>query len=716
MLKFVHQAIVYSIFILPFILGAQIDRSKIPSIHKEEKKIVKEIQLLVNTQGKEEEGYKKTHHQIKTRALKSNQFKADLNLVLSSYFKKKAMIDSSLYYAKKILTIKHFKNDTIKSEIYGLAYNMLGILNSKIGLEEKSKKWHLKGINISQKYNDRRIHYINSFGLANAYLSTKEYENSLRLYKQCLEYTEHPEIVYGSYVNMANIYGYLENYETTILYLKKAREMCKKSQRNRCIGIISNNIGITYRKQGDMDQALIMFDEALEIAATYQYPEIEIIGYLEKGLILNHQKKHKEAEKMILLALKKSKKLGFLNKQKSIYYRLKEVSISQNDYKKALSYAEKFYEVSDSIRFLENDKEINELEVRYQTLQKEKEIKVLQVQNANRELDLKNQEEAIKNLRLQQEIEKKDTQNKILSFQNASEKKLNEITLLKKDQEIQESKLARQKSIKNSILYSFLILLIPVIGLLFTYYQKLQTQSELNKKQEEISEQKISSLIKEQELKLIKASIKGQDKERKRIALELHDSIGGNLAAIKLQLNNTVLNGNKKTITTINNQLDDTYEQVRNLSHNLIPKKFSKNNFCDVLEEYFNNIGGTTSLSTSFVAYPRTEIDLLDETLQIEIFKIIQELITNTIKHAKATSVELQLNLVENIINVLFEDNGIGFNAKNKATGLGFENIKNRLKKVSGTFHIDSRINRGTIIDIEVPALTSINNKVSYNH
>ncbi|WP_074408248.1 tetratricopeptide repeat-containing sensor histidine kinase [Aquimarina megaterium] len=716
MLKFVHRAIVYSIFILPFILGAQIDRSKIPSIRKEEKRIIKDIQLLVNTQGKEEEGYKKAHHQIKTRALKSNQFKADLNLVLSSYFKNKAMIDSSLYYTKRILTIKHFKNDTIKNEIYGLTYNMLGILNSKIGLEEKSKKWHLKGINISQKYNDRRIYYINSFGLANAYLSTKEYENSLRLYKQCLEYTEHSEIVYGSYVNMANIYGYLENYETTILYLKKAREMCKKFQRNHCIGIISNNIGITYRKQGNMDQALIMFDEALEIAATYQYPEIEIIGYLEKGLILNHQKKHKEAEKIILLALKKSKELGFLNKQKSIYYRLKEVSISQNDYKKALSYAEKFYEVSDSIRFLENDKEINELEVRYQTLQKEKEIKVLQVQNTNRELDLKNQEEAIKNLRLQQEIEKKETHNKILSFQNASEKKLNEITLLKKDQEIQESKLARQKSIKNSILYSFLILLIPVIGLLFTYYQKLQTQNELNKKQEEISEQKISSLIKDQELKLIKASIKGQDKERKRIALELHDSIGGNLAAIKLQLNNTVLNGNKKTISIINNQLDDTYEQVRNLSHNLIPKKFSKNNFCDVLEEYFNNIGGTTSLSTSFVAYPRTEIDLLDETLQIEIFKIIQELITNTIKHAKATSVELQLNLVENMINVLFEDNGIGFNAKNKATGLGFENIKNRLKKVSGTFHIDSRINRGTIIDIEVPALTSINDKVSYNH
>ncbi|MBQ0740179.1 histidine kinase dimerization/phosphoacceptor domain-containing protein, partial [Aquimarina celericrescens] len=115
---------------------------------------------------------------------------------------------------------------------------------------------------------------------------------------------------------------------------------------------------------------------------------------------------------------------------------------------------------------------------------------------------------------------------------------------------------------------------------------------------------------KDQELKLIRASIEGQGKERKRIAQELHDSIGGNLAAIKLQLNNTVINGDKKNIKnikTINNQLDDTYEQVRNLSHTLVPKKFSKNNFCDVLEEYFNNIGGATDLQTTFVVYPRTE-------------------------------------------------------------------------------------------------------------
>ena len=70
------------------------------------------------------------------------------------------------------------------------------------------------------------------------------------------------------------------------------------------------------------------------------------------------------------------------------------------------------------------------------------------------------------------------------------------------------------------------------------YYQKLQTQSKLNKTLEEVNQQKITTLLKDQELKLVKASLEGQNNERKRIARELHDSIGGNLATIKLQLSN----------------------------------------------------------------------------------------------------------------------------------------------------------------------------------
>ncbi|WP_378183450.1 tetratricopeptide repeat protein [Aquimarina sp. SS2-1] len=709
---------------------AQIDgKRKFPYPNKSERKIIDELKALADIPEKREESYQRAHQQLRKNAVKSDRFKADLSLILCSYFRSVSQIDSIKYYAKKIIELKDFGNDTLKNNIHGLASFTLGQANSLTGLPEKSKKWYYKGIELSQKYNDKRVYYINSFGLANIYIATDEYDQALELLEKCQEYKENKELVFGSIVNIANIYGYQEKFDKAIEYYEKAREICEKDNEISCIGTISVNMGITYKKLGELDKSLVAFDKALGIAKMNKFDRMLIIGSVEKGRLLNELNRNREAEDIMLEGLEVAKRIGFLNEQEKIYLRLKEIAISDNDYKKALDYYEQYDKVSDSMQTLDKDKEINELEVKYKTLQKEKEIRFLQIENTNKQLELANREEAIRNLKLKQEIEhkeneieKKESENKILAFQNTTEKALNDNIILKKNQELKDAQLkiqrdetTRQKVIKNIILYSFLILLIPVIGLLITYYQKIRVQSELSIKQKEINEQKISSLLKDQELKVIKAAIEGQDKERKRIAQELHDSIGGNLAAIKLQLNNSE-HKNKTVLKGINSQIDDTYELVRNISHDLIPKKFSKNNFCDVLEEYFNNIGGASQLNTSFNAYPRKAIDLLEETLQVETFKIIQELVTNTIKHAKASTIELQLNLVENELNILFEDDGVGFDQKKDAEGIGFRNIRSRLNKISGTIDIDSRIKRGTIINIEITNVITTRDEVQPNY
>ena len=156
-------------------------------------------------------------------------------------------------------------------------------------------------------------------------------------------------------------------------------------------------------------------------------------------------------------------------------------------------------------------------------------------------------------------------------------------------------------------------------------------------------------------------------------------------------------------IQNIQKQLDETYQQVRDLSHNLIPEKFSHNNFSTLLEEYQKNLAGIDKLKTSFMAYPKSKIDLINENLQMEIYKIIQELVTNTLKHAKATTIDLQLNYIENNLNILFEDNGIGFDSHKKESGIGFKNINSRLQAISGSMEIDSILKRGTIVNIDIP-------------
>ncbi|WP_062053227.1 tetratricopeptide repeat-containing sensor histidine kinase [Aquimarina longa] len=693
---------------LSFLIQAQIDGTTLPpppqkNKTEKEKKLINKAFFLFNT-NEEEKAYKMAHQLLKTVTLNTSKF--NTNILLAYYFNKKTAIDSSLYYTNQ--SLQHNKNisDSLKTKGHTLVYYLFAKNYRNKGLLEESKKWHLKGIEASQKFGEIGLYYTHTHGLALTYSDMGDYQNALNLFKECLTYRGDPEITYGSYINIGSIYSGLKDYKTSNQYLEKALILNKNIKNSTAITVIKQNMATNYQQQGNIKKALSLLNESIKIARENGYKRLALTGYLSIGDIYVHLKKYKNAQVMYSSGLHDAIALGFLNEQKAIYDRLKDISIAQNDYKNAFGFTTRSLSIKDSISKLQKEKEINELEIKYKTLQKEKEIRFLQVENSNRKLEVKNQEEAIKNLTLQQEVEKKEAENKILSFQNTSEKRVAEITLLKKDQELQEAKLIREKSTKNIILYSFLILLVPVIGLLITYYQKLQTQSQLNKKQDEVNEQKMSSLLKEQELKLIKASIEGQDKERKRIALELHDSIGGNLAAIKLQLNSTTVNEDTPSIKTINKQLDDTYEQVRNLSHNLIPKKFSENNFSDVLEEYFNNIAEASSLQMSFIAYPRTKIDDLNETLQLQTFKIIQELITNTIKHAKASTAELQLNLVENTLSILFEDDGVGFKTEDTTKGIGFKNIISRLNKISGTLHIDSRISRGTIINIEISTIT----------
>ncbi len=726
-MKIVRNQLLFFIIILSaqYVRG-QLDKSSPESVsrrflieaEKEEgKKIDSCFTLLNNYRSKE--AYKLAHRYLKT--FRTDRGKANACNALCVYFQKQGMIDSLQHYAFQILKLKNFSSRTIKYKFQLHAYNRIATSYIIKGLFEESKKWYLKGIDLAEKTNDTDLYYLHTFGLARTYQETGNYENALKLFNQCTKYRGDPELLYGSFINIGDIYNLMEDYENSIRYFEKALDFCIEYKDKKGIASVYLNLGAIYEKQNKLDKALDFYQKTIEISDTNGFNQSGELARASVGSIFMAQENYADAEIIISSGLELALKYGWLDRQLKIYEDLKQIALATKNYKKAFEFSTKHFSVKDSINRLQKDKEINTLEVKYKTLQKEKEIKLLQVENSNRSLELKNQKEAFKNLTLQQEITRKENENKLLSFQNTTDKTLKDNIILKKNQElknaqliIQQAETERQKSFKYIILIAFFILLIPVVGLLITYYQKVKAQSELTKKQEEINEEKISSLLKDQELKVIKASMEGQDNERKRIAQELHDSIGGNLAAIKLQLN--AAKKNEAVLKGINAQIDDTYELVRDLSHNLIPKKFSKNNFCDVLEEYLNNIGGTSKLNTIFSAYPRKVIDLLDETLQIETFKIIQELVTNSIKHAKASTIELQLNLVANELNILFEDDGVGFEVNKRNEGIGFRNIRSRLHKISGTIDIDSRVKRGTIINIEITNVKNIKDDVQSDY
>ncbi len=695
------------LFILVFLsfgLQAQIENKKKPLAVKKSSKTKQDPKVLnlydLYNKGEEKKAYKKAHQLLKSQL--NNRSTANINLLLAYYFNKRAVIDSSIYYTNQAFKYNTTANDSLKNRLFSLGYNLLAINYNKRGLFNESKKWHLKGIEASQKYNERNLYYTHMHGLAQTYTELGDYQNALKLFKECLEYKDDPEIILGSYINIADIYSRLKDYDNATIYYKKGKTLCEKTNNFQGNAIILLGLGENYQLQNKYQEALKMFQEALAIADENELNQLAIISRSTIGDCYLSQKKYNDAKLVFSEALQKSIHFGLLQNQIDIYDELRKIAIEQDDFKNAYSFFEKATHLKDSISKMERTKEINELEIKYKTAQNQKEIESLTFENEAKKLALASQEEAIKNMLLQDEISKKNNENTILAFQNSSNKKRNEISLLKKDQQLKNLEINQQKRLKLFTINAFLILLIPIIALLFQFYKRFKVQQLLNIKQSEISTQKINSILKEQELELIKASINGQDKERQRISQELHDSIGGNLAAIKLQVNHLNVS-NFSNIQKISNQLDETYQQVRNLSHTLLPKKFSQNSFLEVLDSYLNNISEASKINISCIPYPKKEIDELDENIQVEVFKIVQELLTNTIKHAKATEIEIQLNYIENIFNLLFEDNGVGFETENTSKGIGLVNLENRISKLNGSFIIDSKLKRGTIFNIEIP-------------
>ncbi|WP_281234973.1 tetratricopeptide repeat-containing sensor histidine kinase [Flavobacterium gelatinilyticum] len=690
---------------LSFSLQAQIENKKKTFIVKKTPSVKLDPKVLavydLYNKGDEKKAYKKAHLLLKSKA--DNRTIASTNLLLAYYFNKRAVIDSSIYYTNQALKFNTVVNDSLKSRLSSLGYNLLAINYKKRGLLNESKKWHLKGIEASQKYNEKNLFYTHTHGLAQTYSELGDYNNALKLFKECLDYKDDNEIILGSCINIGDIYSRLKDFDNAGIFYKKGKILCEKTNNNQGRVIILLGLGENYQLQNKPQEALKMFEEAQAIADKSELNQLSIISRSSIGDSYISLKKYNDAKLVFSEALQKSVQFGLLQNQTHIYDELKKIAIHQEDYKTAYSFFEKSARMKDSINRLQKIKEINELEIKYKTAQKEKEIEVLRFENEAKKLTLANQEEAIKNMLLQKEISNKDNENTILAFQNSSNKKRNEISLLKKDQQLKMLEINQQKKTKLFTIIAFLILLLPITGLLFQYYKRFKVQHLLNIKQAEISSQKIDGILKDQELALIKASISGQDKERQRISQELHDSIGGNLAAIKLQVNHLSAS-DFSNIQKISLQLDETYQQVRSISHTLLPKKFSQNKFLEVLESYLKNISEASKIKVSFIPYPKKDVNELNEDIQIEIFKIIQELLTNTIKHAKASEVEIQLNFIENIVNLLFEDNGVGFDAEKKSKGIGFINLENRITKLNGSFLIDSKLKRGTIANIEIPA------------
>jgi two-component system, NarL family, sensor kinase len=274
----------------------------------------------------------------------------------------------------------------------------------------------------------------------------------------------------------------------------------------------------------------------------------------------------------------------------------------------------------------------------------------------------------------------------------------------KYDSEKKEKQIITLKAEKEKkSLYNYLLLGALAASSLIGF---LGYRSYSNKRR--LQQLKINELEKEKQLTATEAVLKGEEQERTRLAKDLHDGLGGMLSGIKFNLN--TMKGN--LIMTPDNalafersvdMLDSSIQEMRRVAHNMMPEVLVKFGLNTALEEYCSDINKSGALKINYQSIGLSN-SIVEQTTSITIYRIIQELVNNTIKHANATTALVQVNKTDESLSVTVEDNGKGFDTLllNMARGIGWTNIQHRVDFLKGRLDVKSTIGNGTFVHIEI--------------
>lgn len=206
----------------------------------------------------------------------------------------------------------------------------------------------------------------------------------------------------------------------------------------------------------------------------------------------------------------------------------------------------------------------------------------------------------------------------------------------------------------------------------------------------------------------LQANQKLIEDERNRVAKDLHDGLGGLLSGVKLSLqsitgNIIISDQHAAALKRVLLQLDNAISEMRRVAHSMMPESLMRFGLVQAIEDFCYDINESKMVQLHF--YHHGLEKRLDSSTEITLFRVIQELVNNSIKHAAATNVMIHLLRIENQLTLTVEDNGTGFDTNNikKSKGVGLSNIQSRVNFLKGNLEIDSQNNIGTSFYISIP-------------
>jgi len=258
----------------------------------------------------------------------------------------------------------------------------------------------------------------------------------------------------------------------------------------------------------------------------------------------------------------------------------------------------------------------------------------------------------------------------------------------------------RRKSVQRNALIGATAFLVLIALLL---YRSMRNRQRLATQQKELHDKQVDQLLAQQELQSINAMLEGQESERDRMGRDLHDRLGSMLGGIKANLaaleDRVQAMREDQQYQKVNKLLDQTVSELRQISHDMAAATLSRFG----LEKALNDLRDTLHING------RLHVELntfgldqrLERSMEIAVYRIIQELVSNVLKHAKASELTIGVTRAPGRLSVVVSDNGVGFDPSSVSSGMGLSNVRSRATAIGATVQVDSAPRKGTTVSVE---------------
>ena len=564
------------------------------------------------------------------------------------YYDVTGKYDSAIYFYEQSLQLAYAVDN--KKKIAG-GLNNIGLAYWHIGDYQRSLEHYLRSLPYFKAADD--LHGLgsayNNIGLI--YKDWRNHEKSLEFQLKAMEIRQKIDDKGGlgaSLTNIGLLYDQLGDLEKAKQFLRQSMQLKEEINDVYGLSLSANGLGSVYMKEGEYPQALEYFEQSISYSRKVNDIHAQIISWLNIFDIHRAAGQTEKALQAINTALALSGENKSLKLKYRIYESLARIYYEKGDFKKAFDYYNSYSVIKDSVLNEQQIKQINDLQTNY-------------------------------------EIEKgKD-----------------EIALLTRQRKIQDLQIEKQQLLigrRNSLISAIVVIFLLVLAVIYLFYQRKEHKQKVILHEERLKQQQMRS----------RAVMEAEERERRRIGTELHDGLGHLLSIIKLNLS---AYNEKKDVTDslretyVSNAtvvVDDVFREVRNISHNMMSDAVMTQGLTSAVKNYLDKINVTQKLKVNFESIGTTA--QLDPVAQNVLFRVVQEAINNTIKHADATEIFVQIVADQKDLTIMIEDNGKGFDmAKMNGSGIGLKNIYSRIEGLNGTAFIDASVGRGTIVNIEVP-------------